>query len=626
MPKRYGKLAKIMQKQAAEAEALASASQAVEMAKESAAPAESVITSLPAQSAPANFSDERMVSALQGISARLSDRGELFKALKKISYSIDGLSSALLGKKVQSGGNNASVDVTEKEGEQIKRDEYMIQLLETLVENTEPKIEKTSGKKEEESGFSVGGIITALAAGLGAIVGYIRGYVKALKMIAEAVMPEKFIQAVKNSFTKVVTFFESIGSFIGEQFTKLRKMFTFEGTSKIGQVIEGIKNAVTKFFEPIADGWKMIKEASAPVQKSIGWFSDMIGKIKSFFGGMVESLGGASKIFTGVAKIFEKIALPLTVIMAIWDTVKGAIEGFEKDGIVGAISGAIKGLIESLITGPIDMLKSAVSWILGAFGFDEAEKFLDSFSVSDIMKNLVDAIFSPIETLKSLFNKLMTSLENVGIPEITLLDNKLTGKVSIGPYYPFKGMAKAETAKPEAAKPAGSPGAAPASGGGDGKRASNDPRRVDAPAAAATPAKDAPAKAEPSKKDLEEVKTAASGLMDKKETAIKAAPIIHAFNEGKMSKEETIKKLTELKLSLSPNLKSDKVVPSDTSTGSQVAAASSEAEMAKQSQPAAGPVVIAPQTSVSNNSASTYAMKSPIRNPAPPINFSKYAV
>ena len=622
MPKRYGKLAKVMQKQAAEADALASASQAVEIAKESAAPADSVITSLPAQQAPANFSDEKIVSALQGISARLSDRGELFKALKKMSYSIDGLSSALLGKKVQTGGNNASVDMTEKENEQVKRDDRMIQLLETLVENTEPKIEKTSGKKEEDSGFSVGGIITVLAAGLGAIVGYIRGYVKALKMIAEAVMPEKFIQSVKNSFTKVVTFFESIGSFIGEQFTKLKKMFTFEGTSKIGEVINGIKNAVTKFFEPIADGWKMIKEASAPVQKSIGWFSDMIGKIKSFFGGMSESLSGASKIFSGVAKIFEKIALPLTVIMAIWDTVKGAIEGFEKDGIVGAISGAIKGLIESLITGPIDLLKSAVSWILGAFGFDEAEKFLDSFSVSDIMKNLVDAIFSPIETLKSLFNKLLTSLENVGIPEITLLDNKLTGKVSIGPYYPFKGMAKAETAKPEAAKPAGSSAAAPASGGGDGKRASNDPRRVDAPSA------DAPKKATPTPAEIEEVKNVAMSVIDDKSSVKKVETIVNDFYEGKVSKDETIKKLSELRTAATPALPASKVAPSESSssTGNQVAAASSEAEMAKQSQPASGPVVIAPQTNVSNNSASTYAIKSPIRNPAPPINFSKYAV
>jgi hypothetical protein len=612
MPKRYGKLAKIMQKQAAEAEALASASQAVEIAKESAAPADSVITSLPAQSpsASANFSDERIVSVMKGVSDRLSDRGDLFKALKKMSYSIDGLSSALIGKKVQTGGNNASVDISESENENIKRDERMIELLETLVENTEPKIEKTSGKKEEPT-FNVGGIITALAVGLGAIVGYVRGYVKALRMIAEAVMPEKFIAAVKNSFAKVVTFFESIGNFIGEQFTKLRKMFTFDGTSKVGEIIQGMKNAVTKFFEPIADGWKMIKEASAPVQKSIGWFGEMIGKIKSFFGGIAESLGGASKIFAGVAKIVERIALPLTIIMAIWDTVKGAIEGFEKDGIVGAISGAIKGLIESLITGPLDMLKGAISWILEAFGFEKAAEFLDSFNFSDMMKSFVDAIFSPVETVKAMFTKLMSTLENIGIPEITLLDNKLTGKVSIGPYYPFKSDKKVEPAK------AGGTAPTPVSGGGDGKRASNDPRRVDAASESAS--SNAPKKAMPTPAEVEEIKKVAMTVTSDQSSSStkKVESIVSEFVEGKVSKEDTIKKLSELRTSTAPALPASRVAPSEPSTGTQVASASSEAEMAKTQSAPASNIVVAPQTNVSNNSAATYAIKPPVRNPDP---------
>ena len=46
-------------------------------------------------------------------------------------------------------------------------------------------------------------------------------------------------------------------------------------------------------------------------------------------------------------------------------------------------------------------------------------------------------------------------LSKIGIPEITLLDNKLTGKVAIGPYYPFADMApkSSGSAKPEAAVP-----------------------------------------------------------------------------------------------------------------------------------------------------------------------------
>lgn len=100
----------------------------------------------------------------------------------------------------------------------------------------------------------------------------------------------------------------------------------------------------------------------------------------------------------------------------------------------------------------------------------------------------------------------------------------------------------------------------------------------------------------------------------------------------------TLSKVEPEKIKLISSLPTEKIVamgtamgkampqPVQKTSGSEVAAASSDAEMAKSKQPASAPVVIAPQTSVSNNSAATYAIKSPVRNPAPPINFSKYAV
>ena len=72
----------------------------------------------------------------------------------------------------------------------------------------------------------------------------------------------------------------------------------------------------------------------------------------------------------------------------LWDTVKGAIAGFEEGGIVGGISGAIKGFFNSLITAPLDMLKDAVAWVLDLFGFENAAKVLDSFSFTDTFNGL----------------------------------------------------------------------------------------------------------------------------------------------------------------------------------------------------------------------------------------------
>lgn len=333
--------------------------------------------------------------------------------------------------------------------------EEQLKLLRQLVDKKEE--DKPVPKAEEKSSFGgIGGILTALAVSLGAAVGYIKGYVKMLKSIAEAITPDKLIKSISESFSKVTDFFKSIGNFISNQFDKVKKMFSFmDSSGEIGKTIEGIKTAVSNFFQPIKEGWKMIEEGSQAVKKGVSWIDDIVGGFKSFFGTVSSFSGSFVKVFKGAMKIFEKLALPLTVIMTIWDTVKGAIEGFEKEGVVGAIKGAITGLINSLIMAPLDMLKSAVSWIVGAFGFENAEKFLDSFSFEDLFKQFVDAIFSPIETLKKMFDGAVNMLQQISIPEISFTIPIIDKKVSIGPFYPFgKGQEKASPSAPAEASPA----------------------------------------------------------------------------------------------------------------------------------------------------------------------------
>ena len=328
--------------------------------------------------------------------------------------------------------------------------EEQLKLLQKLTEKKEEDQKTAEKQKSTERG--IGGILTALAVSLGTVVGYIKGYVKILKSITEAITPDELIKSIKNGFTKVKDFFGNVGKFIAEQFDKVKKMFSFgdEG-SKIGKALESIKSTVSNFFEPIKDGLKMIEEGSDFVKKGVTWIDGIVDTIKGFFGGVSKFSGSFVKVFKGTMKVFEKLALPLTVIMAIWDSVKGAIEGFEKEGVVGAIKGAITGLVDSLVTGPLDMLKSAVSWIVGAFGFEEAEKFLDSFSFSDLFKQYIDAIFSPVDTLKKMFDGAVDIIKNISIPEISFTIPIIDKKVSIGPFYPFgKSEEKSATAAPAA--------------------------------------------------------------------------------------------------------------------------------------------------------------------------------
>ena len=352
---------------------------------------------------------------------------------------------------------------------------------------------KTEEKKKTE-GSGLGGLATAIAIALGGIVGAISGYVKAIvkmnKLLFSAIESAivglgKFFPSLKkmlfnievtfvlglemikeafgNFIKKALKVFDGVKDFIGGILGKLMNSDVMKTiVSTFTKVIEGVKS----FFAPISDAFKVMEETSTPIRKAIGWVMGHIKTFGEFFSEIGTKLSMFSKLFKAVAVVAEKIAFPLTVIMTIWDVVKGAIEGFKKEGIVGAISGAIKGLISSLITAPLDMLKDAVSWILDIFGFDSASKFLDSFNFDDMMKAYVDAIFHPIDTIKAMFNGILDFFDKLEIPEIGFTIPIIDKKVSIGPFRPFKGASATPTAPTSAGGATAQPAAKVADGAG----------------------------------------------------------------------------------------------------------------------------------------------------------------
>jgi len=219
----------------------------------------------------------------------------------------------------------------------------------------------------------------------------------------------KVIAAIKTSVTNFL-------APIAESFTSMIEYS--------GKVITAIRTSVGAFMSSISEGFAVMGEASGPISKAISFVKSSIAGVMEFFGGFgtfFAEIGGKmelfSKLFGAVSKVVSKIAYPLMVVMAVWDTIKGAMAGWEEGGLVGAIGGAIKGLFNSLIGGVLDMIKGAISWIAGALGFTAVEEFLDSFSFEDLFSDFVDAvlfipqtiqnlIMSPIETLKKLGSSL----------------------------------------------------------------------------------------------------------------------------------------------------------------------------------------------------------------------------
>ena len=86
---------------------------------------------------------------------------------------------------------------------------------------------------------------------------------------------------------------------------------------------------------------------------------------------------GLGKVLSGFGTVLKRIFLPIGLIFTAYDTIKGAIEGYEEEGFVGALTGAISGLLSSVVGAPLNLIKSMSSWLLEKMGFEDASKWLD---------------------------------------------------------------------------------------------------------------------------------------------------------------------------------------------------------------------------------------------------------
>ena len=111
-----------------------------------------------------------------------------------------------------------------------------------------------------------------------------------------------------------------------------------------------------------------------------------IGKMQKYFGKLVKfvkAIGGiAFKIGAVLARFAGLLAVPLAVVLSVID----GLDVFEKTGDIWAALEAGVISFVNFFTGDLaDFIKDAISWVAGALGFKEVEKFLDSFSFSDII-------------------------------------------------------------------------------------------------------------------------------------------------------------------------------------------------------------------------------------------------
>ena len=315
----------------------------------------------------------------------------------------------------------------EKDNEKMRQEEKTQSIFHSIAAGIDNLAEGVANIKAEDVGMGllapiglIGAVITTF---VGAFVTEVNRQFDGIKAIFKTF--DTLFEPVKNLIRNVGKTFAgkdtAIGrffQFIGDTFKSIKGFFSTRleslKTSKLvtggGQLFDDFVKGAKALFAPIGD----LFEAIGKSVKSVAAMADDAGII-----------GWILKFAKGFGTVLGKLFLPITIVMGAFDLITGFIDGFkesEGDSIVtkfiDGVGGGLAKLIGNLIGIPLDLLKSGVSWIMGAMGFDKAEEFLDSFSFTDLIMDLVKAPFNmiskAIDDIVKLFSGDANLFEDIG--------------------------------------------------------------------------------------------------------------------------------------------------------------------------------------------------------------------
>lgn len=171
------------------------------------------------------------------------------------------------------------------------------------------------------------------------------------------------------------------------------------------------------------------KKVFEPFRKVGAW-------AKEFFKGFSvvdDALRPVMKILPKLGRIIGKAFLPLTVLLGAFDAISGAIEGYEKEGIAGAVKGAFGGIISGLI----GWIGDLASWLWGSLlevlGFEELGKSIKEIDFTKAINDLIQtSVGSLIELVQTFFGSIAEGFGKI-------LDGDFSGLLDIV-GAPFKSL------------------------------------------------------------------------------------------------------------------------------------------------------------------------------------------
>lgn len=288
-------------------------------------------------------------------------------------------------------------------------------------------------------------ILLGAAVGLaGFITGVVGEYMKIFGKVLKPII--NFFKGQGTIVEKLMSVFRGgWESFVGV-LTKLKTLFV--ENKFVSTILDVIKGGWNKFAGYLKGIGSLFSEVASLWGKLFG-AGEGAGFLSKFFGyfkAIGERLGIFFKLGKTLGAIIGKIMIPIQVIMSIFDTVTGALDGWENteggflDKLIGAIKGGLTGLLNGLIGGLLDLLKDGVSWLLEMMGFENASKALDSFSFQDVIKNAIDGIVDFFMTPVRMIQEIVKAFKGE-ISWSDMFKNMMATMIS-GLLAPFNGLAK----------------------------------------------------------------------------------------------------------------------------------------------------------------------------------------
>ena len=269
----------------------------------------------------------------------------------------------------------------------------------------------------------IAGAIAGLSTGLiGALAGQI-GMVT--KSIGKLFRLDKALAALRNSSKLFQARFMKLNPEVGKFFKAISTTFT-NITKQFKAGFEGLKvarNSVGQFtklniFAKFGSFFRTLLKPFIFIGKT---FASLFKIIKSAFG--VIRTGGSfissffstfGSFFRTFALIGSKLLIPLQVVIGV---VSGAIQAFKDasgtaggflDKLIAGVGGFVKGAFNALISMPLDLLKSGVSFIASKLGFENFAELIDSFSFTDLFSSMFDGITSFVTGVKDIIVGIFT--------------------------------------------------------------------------------------------------------------------------------------------------------------------------------------------------------------------------